>query len=67
MEAESIQLVELNKDGEFKLNGEALTWLSNFLMVDNIQCPLAVVSVVGKYRTGKSYLINKLLVQNQVF
>ena len=28
-------------------------------------CPLGVVSILGKYRTGKSYLVNKILLQNK--
>ena len=62
MESESIQLIEQTQEGDFKVNPEALDWLSNLNKLETIDTPLAVISVVGKYRTGKSYLINKMLI-----
>lgn len=43
----------------FELNPEAKTFLES-LTYDK----LGVVAVCGKYRTGKSYLLNKLFVDN---
>lgn len=51
---EPIQLIEF-KGNNFKLNPEALD------MLEAIREEIIVVSVVGKARTGKSYLMNLLL------
>ncbi len=40
---------------EFKLTNEAKDFLAS------IQGPLGVVAVAGLYRTGKSYLLNRML------
>lgn len=53
---EPIQLIEFCKK-EFRLNSQALDFLNS------IQEDLIVVAVVGKARTGKSYLMNLLLDQ----
>ena len=34
-------------------------------MIKSIQEPIAVISVAGLYRTGKSYLLNKMLLNTQ--
>ncbi|XP_056400664.1 guanylate-binding protein 1-like isoform X2 [Hyla sarda] len=47
-------LIENHEDGTIQLNKEALDILSHFTQ------KVVVVSIVGKYRTGKSYLMNKL-------
>lgn len=49
-----IQLIDF-EGTTFKLNSEAMN------MIRNIEDELIVVSIVGKARTGKSYLMNLLL------
>ena len=51
-----MQLIDFS-DGKFNLNEEALK------MIKSIDEELIVVSVVGKARTGKSFLMNLLLDQ----
>ena len=43
-----------NINGQLRVNPEALKILSA------IRQPIVVVAIVGLYRTGKSYLMNKL-------
>lgn len=52
-----ICLVE-NQEEQLNLNPKAL-WILN-----NISQPVVVVGIVGLYRTGKSYLMNRLAGQN---
>ncbi|XP_077129883.1 guanylate-binding protein 3-like [Ranitomeya variabilis] len=47
-------LIENTADGKFHVNPEATDILSE------ISQPVVVVAIVGLYRTGKSYLMNKL-------
>ncbi|KAM5152256.1 guanylate-binding protein 3-like [Mantella aurantiaca] len=47
-------LIENKEDGTLQVNPEAASILSG------IDQPLVVVGIVGMYRTGKSYLMNKL-------
>ena len=47
--------------GRFELNPEAEEFLQS---LDGVK--LGVVAVCGKYRTGKSYLLNKLFVEGTV-
>jgi hypothetical protein len=51
---QSIQLINFNED-IFEINQEALN------IIKSIEDEIIVVSVVGKARTGKSYLLNLLL------
>jgi hypothetical protein len=44
--------------GKFELNPEAETFLQSLKDIK-----FGVVAVCGKYRTGKSYLMNKLFVE----
>ncbi|XP_012880106.1 PREDICTED: guanylate-binding protein 4-like [Dipodomys ordii] len=53
-------LVE-NKNEQLTVNLEALT------LLEKISQPLVVVAIVGLYRTGKSYLMNRLAGQNSGF
>ncbi|XP_074167346.1 guanylate-binding protein 2-like [Sminthopsis crassicaudata] len=55
-----ICLIE-NSNGQFVVNQEALQVLRTFTQ------PLVVVAIVGLYRTGKSYLMNKLAGQRTGF
>ncbi|KAI1887369.1 hypothetical protein AGOR_G00189590 [Albula goreensis] len=47
-------LIDSESTGELQVNQEALNILSS------IRQPVVVVSIVGMYRTGKSYLMNRL-------
>lgn len=51
---QSVQLIEFKGD-KFEINEEALE------IIRGIEDEIIVVSVVGKARTGKSYLLNLLL------
>jgi polynucleotide 5'-kinase involved in rRNA processing len=51
---EPLQLIEF-QGSKFKLNPEALK------IISSIESEIVVVSIVGKARTGKSYLMNLLL------
>lgn len=54
---EPVCLIE-NIEGKLVVNQKALEILSAFTQ------PLVVVAIVGLYRTGKSYLMNKLVGKN---
>ncbi|XP_065121896.1 guanylate-binding protein 1-like [Paramisgurnus dabryanus] len=54
-------LIESDKNGKFHLRKEAKD------ILDGINEPVVVVSVVGLYRTGKSYLMNRLAGQQSGF
>uniref|UniRef100_A0A670IP92 GB1/RHD3-type G domain-containing protein n=1 Tax=Podarcis muralis TaxID=64176 RepID=A0A670IP92_PODMU len=47
-------LIENNPNEQLRVNQEALK------ILQSIQQPVVVVAIVGLYRTGKSYLMNKL-------
>jgi hypothetical protein len=55
MEEVPILLIEIDENGECSLNPEAVSILRN------IQGPVSVVAVAGLYRTGKSYLLNRII------
>lgn len=57
--ARPIVLIEADEKGTYRVNPEALEVLSA------ITKPLSVVSVVGKYRTGKSFLLNRILLDRR--
>lgn len=48
------QLVACDDDGSYRVNEESLRWLAAQ------EGPLGVLTCAGKYRTGKSYLLNRL-------
>ena len=50
-----IQLVQIQGNGKFKINKEALQTFQN------IKTPIAIISIAGLYRTGKSFPLNRLL------
>nr|XP_020663590.1 guanylate-binding protein 1-like [Pogona vitticeps] len=52
-------LIENNPNEKLQVNLEALE------ILQNIQQPVVVVAIVGLYRTGKSYLMNKLAGKDQ--
>lgn len=53
--SEPVCLIENPEDKPLSVNEEAKK------ILENISQPLVVVSIVGLYRSGKSYLLNKLL------
>ena len=54
-DGDAMQLVRLTSDKKFEIVQETVDYLKEF--EDNV----AICSIVGKYRTGKSFLMNKLL------
>ena len=58
---EAIQLVEIDDKGTCKLNPIAMD------IIKGIKTKIGVISVVGPYRTGKSFLLNRLLGQQDGF
>ena len=59
-EDKSIPLIQLQKN-EFVVNEEAMNLLKE------IEKPIAFLCICGKYRTGKSFLLNKVLLNNDGF
>ncbi|XP_028819789.1 guanylate-binding protein 1-like [Denticeps clupeoides] len=51
---EPVCLIDSEEDGRLQVRGEAMN------ILEQIQQPVVVVAVVGLYRTGKSYLMNRL-------
>ena len=43
------------KDAKFSMRDEAKEFL------EKLQAPIALAAIVGKYRTGKSLLVNRML------
>jgi hypothetical protein len=58
---EAIQLIEINDEGICKINKKAMS------IIKAVKTKLGVISVVGPYRTGKSFLMNRLLDQQDGF
>ncbi|KAJ6663880.1 hypothetical protein lerEdw1_009961 [Lerista edwardsae] len=58
---EPICLIENKPDEKLQVNPEALS------ILQSIQQPVVVVAIVGLYRTGKSYLMNKLAGKDKGF
>lgn len=48
-------MITFNENNEIALNPEAIEILKN------IPPPISVVGVAGNYRTGKSYLVNRII------
>ncbi len=54
-DSNSYPFITINPDtNQFEIHPEAVA------VLDRLKCPVAVVSVAGMYRTGKSYLLNLL-------
>ena len=51
----AIPLVTVDPSGKYILQDEAIDFLRS------LQGPIGVISVAGLYRTGKSYLLNRML------
>ena len=45
--------------GKFVLHQEAME------LIRNIQAPFGIIAVAGMYRTGKSYLLNRVLLNRK--
>ncbi|XP_033014175.1 guanylate-binding protein 1-like isoform X1 [Lacerta agilis] len=58
---EPVCLIENNPNEQLRVNQEALK------ILQSIQQPVVVVAIVGLYRTGKSYLMNKLAEKKKGF
>ncbi|XP_053385528.1 guanylate-binding protein 1-like [Mercenaria mercenaria] len=52
--AQPMHLISTDKEGRFQIHDDALG------QIKKIESPLAVVAIAGLYRTGKSYLMNRL-------
>jgi hypothetical protein len=46
-------------NGEYLLNEAAAAW------IEQLPAPFGVIAVVGKYRTGKSFFLNRVLLQKE--
>ena len=44
---------------DFEVNNETVEWISQ------IKGPIGIIAVAGMYRTGKSYLLNRMLLNRQ--
>jgi hypothetical protein len=51
----AIQLLKLLPNGKFEINFDAID------LINSYNKPIGIVCLAGKYRTGKSFLLNKLL------
>lgn len=47
------------EEGQYIVNEEAASW------IEKLSGPFGVISVVGKYRTGKSFFLNRVLLQRE--
>lgn len=56
-----VQLIEIDDNGKCNVNQEAMR------MISGIKTKVGIISVVGPYRTGKSYLLNRLLGRQEGF
>lgn len=54
---EAVPFISYKEKEGFKLNPEAETFLRSL----NPNRKVAVISIVGKYRTGKSFFVNRVL------
>ena len=57
---EALQLVRLNPNRTFELVPSTVNYL-----LQNFEGGISICSIVGKYRTGKSFLLNRLLDLNE--
>lgn len=61
MEQQAIPFIVFSEQAGFSLTQEARSFLSTLSRSKK----LALISIVGKYRTGKSFLINRVLLNQQ--
>ena len=50
-----IQLIRIRPSGKIEIDEKALE------VISSCDLPVGFVALIGKYRTGKSFLLNKLL------
>ena len=55
----AIQLIRVTNDGNFEVTQEGINFLKS------VDGPLVVLGVAGMYRTGKSYLLNKVILRSE--
>lgn len=55
----AVTFIEADEKEGFKVNPRAIE------LLEAMDRPVAVISVVGKYRTGKSFLLNRILLNRQ--
>jgi len=53
----SIALIRCKENGEYEVSEEAIKYLGEEIGDER----LGVMTICGKYRTGKSYLVNKVM------
>ena len=58
-QGEAISLITHNKENGFQVSKEAIEFLGSPDLNDD--CQIGVIAVAGKYRTGKSFLLNRIL------
>ena len=56
IKGEPVQFIKVGKDKRFSITPEAVELLESLK-----GRPLGVISIVGKYRTGKSFIANRVL------
>lgn len=56
---EPIQLISFNEEGKIEVNPLALRILRE------IPKPISVIGVAGSYRTGKSFLLNRIILNRK--
>lgn len=59
----AIPFVNIDADGLFEVSSEAMSLLDSW----SNEKKLAVICIAGPYRSGKSYLANRILHQNSGF
>jgi hypothetical protein len=55
----AIQFIKVTNEGNFEVTEEATRFLSS------VKGPIVVLGVAGMYRTGKSYLLNKVILRSE--
>jgi hypothetical protein len=56
-EEKAIQLINITSEGDFEVNESAMRFLQS------VEGPIVSLGVAGMYRTGKSYLLNKVILR----
>jgi len=54
-----VSLIYFDQDEGYKISEEGVQ------LLQSIEENIGVIAVAGKYRTGKSYLLNKIILQNK--
>ena len=62
-EGRAIPFIEIDNDGYFEVNSSAMSCIETW----NKNKKLAVICIAGPYRSGKSFLANRILNQNSGF